>query len=186
MATEHPVGTITLGELNIINTVRILWMEFIMWSRAFITSVVAGNGDVEAVGLKLYNIPNDFGNLFSIFFGPQAGYRMEQLFTEQILIGLDIINAQQNNDIEHVDEATKRFDRNTNEISTYLAQLNPFWDEKVWNDMFAEFAKAKVFETIAIATGNFEESIRLSDALQYQAMNMADYMANGIINYVKG
>ncbi|MDF3001833.1 MAG: hypothetical protein K0Q48_1952 [Bacillota bacterium] len=186
MAEEHTDSTITLGELNIINTVRTLWMEFIMWSRAFVTSVVSGYGDVEAVGLKLYDLPNEFGNLFSIFFGAQAGYRIDQLFTEQILIGLDIIRAQQEGDLEHVDEATRRFDRNTNETSAYLAQINPYWDEKVWNDLFAEFAKAKVFETIAIATGNFEESVHLSDALQYQAMNMADYMANGIINYVKG
>lgn len=186
MEAEHSDNIITRGALNIINTVRMMWMEFIMWSRAFVTSIASGYGDVEAVGLKLYNIPNDFGNLFSVFFGRQAGYRMEQLFTEQILIGLDIINAQQNSDIERVDEATKRFDRNTNEISAYLALLNPYWDEKVWNNLFAEFAKTKVFETIAIATGNFDESVRLSAALQDQAMKMADYMANGIIDYVTG
>ncbi|HVI39357.1 MAG TPA: hypothetical protein VM577_01750 [Anaerovoracaceae bacterium] len=181
--TNQDSDCITYGQMNLINNLRMHWMEFIMWSRALITSEASGFGDLEAVGLKLYQIPSEFGNSFELFFGQEIANEMARLFTNQLLLGVDIIRAQKKGDTDAVDAGISSLYQNGNEISAYLAQINPYWDSQTWSDLFTEFLRTKIFETLAIATGRYNESIVLSGNLQYQALRMADYMAEGFIRY---
>lgn len=186
MANENRSNTITYGQMNLINSLRMLWMEFIMWSRALVTSEASGFGDLEAVALKLYQIPSQIGNIFTLFFGQEIGDKIQRLLTAQLLLGIEIIKAQKSGDRAAIDAGTERMYQSGNEMAAYLAQINPYWNEQKWSDLFTEFNRTKIFETLAIATGNFIDSIKLSDNLAYQAMRMADYMAEGFIRYFSG
>ena len=186
MEDENQKNTLTYGQMNIINYLRVLWMDFIMWSRALITSEASGFGDIEAVGLKLYQIPDQFRGVFDIFFGQEIGNQMGRLFTEQLLLGVDMIRGQKEGDTEAVDESTVKLYQNGEQTAAYLSQVNPYWDEQTWKNLFGEFTKTKIFETLAIGTGRYTESIAVSDSLQYQALRMADYMAEGLIRYTCG
>ncbi len=183
MITANQANTITFGQMNLINNLRMLWMEFITWSRALITSETSGFGDLEAVGLKLYQLPSEFGKIFELFFGLEIGNEVERLFTNQLLLGAEIIRAQKKGGTAAVDAGTARMYQNGSEIAAYLAQINPYWNEQIWLDLFTEFIKTKIFETLAIATGKYTESIVLSENLQYQMLRMADYMSEGLIRY---
>ncbi len=186
MKDENQKNTLTYGQMNIINYLRMLWMDFVMWSRVLITSEASGFEDIEAVGMKLYQIPDQFRGVFDIFFGQEIGGEIGRLFTEQLLIGVDMIRAQKQGDMEAVDENTIKLYQSGEQTAAYLAQINPYWDQQTWTDLFAEFIKTKIFETLAIGAGNYKESIAVSDSLQYQALKMANYMAAGLIHYTCG
>ncbi len=181
--TKLDSDCITYGQMNLINNLRMLWMEFIIWSRALITSEASGFGDLEAVGLKLYQIPSEFSNSFELFFGQEIANEIQRLFTNQLLLGAEIVRAQKKGDTDAVDAGIVRMYQNGDEISVYLTQINPYWNNQTWSDLFTEFLRTKIFETLAIATGNYNESVVLSENLQYQALRMADYMAEGFIRY---
>lgn len=94
VGVNQDTNNITYGQMNVINNLRMIWMEFVMWSRALIVSEASGFGDLEAVGLKLYGVPVEMGNTFEIFFGQQIGQQIQRLFTDQLLLGVAIIRAQ--------------------------------------------------------------------------------------------
>lgn len=181
MIKVNDSNTITYEQMNLINKLRTLMMEFVMWSRAFITSVASGFGDVEAVGLRLYQLPVDIGNVFEVFFGQEIGSRTERFLTDQLLLGAEILRAQIRGDTEAVDANTLKLYQNGDEMAAFLAQINPYWDQQTWSDLFAQFLRTKIAETLAIGAGAFQESVTVSENLRDQALNMADYMAEGII-----
>lgn len=181
MIKTNETNTITYEQMNVINKLRMLWMEFIMWSRVLITSEVSGFGDIEAVGLRLYQLPVEFGNVFELFYGQQIGSHIERFLTDQLLLVADIIRAQKIGNTEAIDANTLMLYQSGNEMAAFLAQINPYWDERVWANLFTEFLRTKIAETLTIGAGDFNESIIVSENLRDQALNMADYMAQGLI-----
>lgn len=174
---------ITYGQMNLINSLRKYWLELTMWRRAYLVSAAADFGDLPVVGNRLYNAPTDLGNTLEIFFGTEIARRIEGLLREQIVIGAEIVRGEKADDRPAVDAATVRMYQNADVIAAYLAQVNPYWEEEKWKNLFYEYYRTTIFEMVTILAGRYEEAVILYESLEEQALSIADYMAEGMIQY---
>lgn len=183
---ERSNHSITYGQMNLINTLRKLWLELTMWRRAYLVSYVSNLDDLAAVGNRLYNMPTSIGNVLEVFFGSTIARRIENMIREQIIIGLEILRAEKEGNIEVINENTKSLYQNANQMAAYLAQINHNWEEQKWNDLLYEYYETTILEMVAVLAGKYEESVVLFESMENQVLNIADYMAQGIIPYFTG
>ncbi len=174
---------LTYGEMNLINNLRELWLELAMWRRAYLISYAANFGDLDLVGQRLYDSSKNLGDILKVFFGVYASGRIQTLLNEQIAISLEILNAESQKDPPTVDEATARLYQNADQLAAYLAQINPYWSEEEWKRLLYEYYENLILQMVLVFAGRYDEAIKLFEGLEDQTLNIADYMAKGIIYY---
>ncbi len=175
--------SIPYGQMNLFNTLRKLLLELSMWRRAYLVSYASNSGDLAAVGSKLYSMPTSIGDVLEVFFGRTIARRIEIMIRQQIIIGSEILRAEKEGNIEEINESTKRLYQNASQMADYLAQINPDWEEQKWNDLLYEYYETTILEMVAVLAGKYEESIVLFEAMENQALGIADYLVQGIIPY---
>ena len=180
------VNSITYGQMNLINTLRKLWMEFPMWRRAFLVSFASDLSDQEVIGNRLYRSPTDIGNVLETFFGKEPARYIENLIREQIVLWIQILYAEKEGNKELIDHNTRRLYQNVDQMAAYLSQLNPYWDEQKWKRLLYDYYETTILEIVAQLAGKYEEAVTLYESMEDQALNIADYMAEGIIWYFSG
>ncbi|HVI41847.1 MAG TPA: hypothetical protein VM577_14450 [Anaerovoracaceae bacterium] len=184
--TNGNVNCITYGQMNLINTLRKFWLDLPMWRRAYLISYAANFDNLDVIGNKLYNAPTDLGNVLEVFFGESIARKIEGMIREQIVIGLEILRAERTGNTEAINENTRRLYQNVDQMAAYLAQINPNWDEQTWKDLLYNYYETTILEMVTVLTGKYEEAVTLYESMENQALNIADYMAKGIIPYFTG
>ena len=172
---------ITCEELELSNTFRRLWTEHVLWTRFFIVSTTFSLPDLPFVTARLLRNPVDFANVLRPFYGPQIAARFEQLLTEHLGIAAQLVNAAKAGDAAEVEIQRRRWYENAEEIARFLAEINPFWSEREWRDLLFDHLRMTEAEAVEMLTGRYEESIQEFDAIQAEALVMADVMSCGII-----
>lgn len=178
--------SITYGQMNLINTLRKFWFELPMWRRDYLVSYAANLGDVEILGNKLYNMPTEIGNVLEAFLGNTIARKIEGMIREQIVIGAQIMFEEKEDNIEAINENTTRLYRNVDQMAAYLAQINPYWDEQTWKNLLYDYYRTSLLEMVTVLAKKYQESVILYESMEDQALNIADYMVEGIIPYFTG
>jgi len=166
-------------ELN--NILRQLWDEHIMWTRSFIISTAVDLGDLPYVTQRLLRNPADTAAVLAQFYGPDNARRFEQLLTDHLTIAAQLVNDSKAGNTAAANTDRQQWYANADEIAATLAGLNPYWQEQVWKDMLYDHLAITEQEAALRLTGRFAEDVALFDEIQAQAMDMADYMTEGIL-----
>lgn len=167
--------------LQLLNTLRRLWMEHVMWTRSFMVSTAFNLPDLDAVSKRLLRNPTDFATALKPFYGVANAAKFEKLFSEHLLIAAQLVNAAKAGDIKSVDEQREKWYANARELAQFLSEINPFWDKTKWQEMLFEHLEMTENEAVQILSGKYPESITQYDSIQEEALAMADDMALGII-----
>lgn len=168
-------------QLDLINELRRLWIEHVMWTRSFIISTVEGLKDLQYVTNRLLQNPGDFAKVFEKYYGETVANNFRKLFTDHLLIASDLVNAAKKGDTANVESLEKKWYANADEIAKFLASINPNWSEETWKNLLDDHLAMTLNEALYRLQGKYEEDIRNYDAIQKEALIMADYMAGGII-----
>jgi hypothetical protein len=172
---------LTCSQLEISNTIRRLWIEHVLWTRFFIISTAFDLPDLQPVTERLLQNPVDFARVLHPFYGRQTAMQFEQLFTEHLLIAAQLVNAAKAGDTAEVIRQRKKWFRNAKDIACFLASINPFWSERVWRELLFDHLRMTEDEAVFVLTGQYQRSIKEYDAIQAEALEMADVMTCGII-----
>lgn len=172
---------LTPRQLDLLNTLRRLWIEHVLWTRMFIESTAFDLDNLDAVTKRLLRNPADFADVLRPLYGNQVAARFEKLFTDHLLIAADLVNAAKAGDNKKVEEARRQWYMNADEIAEFLGSINPYFNTKLWRNMLNEHLRMTENEAVQILTGKYPESIVQYDAIQKQALDMADDMAYGIM-----
>ena len=160
---------------------RQFWSQHVYWTRFFIISTAAGLGDLEPVTERLLQNPKDFARLLTPIYGPRLAGRFEELFTQHLLIAADLVNAARAGDGAKADSARRRWYKNADEIAAFLSVLNRCWDEAVWRDMLYRHLELTEKEASLRLQGQYSADIRTFEDIENEALEMADYMACGLM-----
>lgn len=163
------------------NHMRSLWEQHVYWTRMFIVSTAFGLPDIEFVTNRLLQNPKDFEAAFVPFYGKETAANFEKLFTEHITIAGELVNAAKAGDTAAAANAEKRWYENADQISMFLADINPHWSEKDWKKMFYSHLAMTKDEAVNILSKNYKNSIVLFDNIEKEALEMADMMTQGIV-----
>ena len=168
-------------QVQLMNRLRKLWSQHVMWTRSFIISTAAEAGDLEAVTRRLLRNPIDFEDLLRPFYGAGTADQFQQLFTQHLLIAADLVDAAKNNDEAAVQTARTAWYKNADDIAAFLGSINANWIAGKWRNMLYRHLDMTEQEATLRLQGRFADDVRLYDAIEEEALHMADYMSRGLI-----
>jgi len=166
-------------------TVQRIWLEHVFWTRFFIVSDVGSLPDLSAVTNRLLRNPTDFADVLRPLYGPDRAVRFESLLRDHLVIASKLVNAAKAGNTATADEERKLWYSNADEIALFLNNINPNWSKKVWQDLLYDHLNMTENEAIYQIRGEYEESVAEFDKIQKEALQMANYMAGGIIKQFK-
>lgn len=172
---------LTHRQLLLSNTIRRLWNEHILWTRQFILSTAFNSPDLQFVTERLLQNPDDFARALKPFYGEHKAMQFKRLFTDHLLIASQLVNAAKAGDTVEADKQRRIWYANAEDISRFLASINPFWSEREWRDLFFDHLRMTEDEAVFILTDQYAKSIKEYDDIQAEALRMADIMTYGII-----
>ena len=152
-----------------------------MWTRSFIISTAADLEDIKYVTARLLRNPADFEAALKPYFGEENAKGFSSLLTEHLTIAAQLVDAAKAGNTELVDETRKKWYANADAIAVFLFNINPSWSKSHWTVMLHDHLKLTETEAVERLTGKYEQDVSLFSAIEDQALNMADYMAEGII-----
>ncbi|MCB2314190.1 acetylglutamate kinase [Clostridium tagluense] len=172
---------ITKAELDLMNTMRMLWEQHGVWTRMAITSMVFGLPDEEMVVNRLLQNPVDFANTLKFFYGDEIASKFSDLLKSHLVIASQLVKAAKAGDNKSATEAEKKWYENADEIAVFLSYINPYWSRETWKAMLHEHLALVKAEAVAMLTKDYAAGIKVYDKIESQALEMADMMAEGII-----
>lgn len=178
---DIPSSGITRSEIELSNKIRELWEQHTVWTRATIVSMVFGLPDVNFVTNRLLQNPEDFGNIFRLYYGDRIASRLKDLIREHLVIAAQLVNAAKAGDNKTAAEIEKRWYANGDEIASFLARINPYWSEEEWRRMYRSHLGLVKSEAVTLLTKNYADEASVYDELETGALEMADMMVKGII-----
>lgn len=159
---------------------RTLWEQHIWWTRELMISILASLPDEAEVTSRLLMNPDQIAALFRPAFGDQAAQTISRLLTEHLVIGAEIMKAAKENDTEAVADANQRWNENADAIAAALASLGPQFPEEEMREMLYRHLDLTREELAARLAGDYERDINAIDAIEQQALMMADVFSQGI------
>jgi hypothetical protein len=172
---------ITKSEVDLMNNIRMLWEQHGAWTRMAINSMVFGLPDEELVTSRLLQNPVDFANALRFFYGEKIASKFSDLLKSHLVIAAQLVKAAKAGNNKSAIEAEKKWYENANEIAAFLNYINPYWSMESWKAMLHEHLALVKAEAVALLIKDYATSIKVYDKIEIQALEMADMMAEGII-----
>lgn len=167
-------------QISLMNQLRLLWTQHVYWTRFFIISTAADLADLKPVTNRLLQNPKDFARLLAPVYGAKAAEHFQELLTQHLLIAADLVNAAKNGQTEKANEAREKWYRNADEIAAFLSSINPCWSRTKWQTMLYSHLKMTEQEATLRLQGNYEADIKIFEDIEREALQMADYMFEGM------
>lgn len=173
---------LTYEQVGVISDFRKVWNELAYWMRDFTYSLVDNHENLYAVTNKMYReIPLDFYNSLVVFYGEEIAERFLNLISQQILLFWRLIDAVKNKNTAVVDTTTQELYANSTAMATFMAQINPYWDEELWKNLLDLYISMKIEQILAIVQKNWDREIQIFSRIESHARIMGSYMARGVI-----
>ncbi|WP_242851653.1 acetylglutamate kinase [Clostridium botulinum] len=172
---------VTESEMPLRDTMRMLWEQHSVWTRLAIMSIVAGSPDEDLVVARLLRNPKDFEAALRPFYGDKVAAEFSKLLTSHLVIAAELVKASKAGNTNAAADAEKRWYENADQIAELLSRINPYLHLETWKAMLHEHLALVKAEAVAMLTSDYKRSISIYDEIEAQALEMADTMAEGII-----
>ncbi len=166
--------------MDLTNYFRLLWEQHTTWTSKAITAILNDLPATDAIVQRLLRNPEDFANAMAPFYGEEAADNFAGLLTQHINLAADMVRAAGTGDSTAYRNARQDWYQNADQMASLLASINSNWSEDDWNAMLDEHLRLLEAYITDMVSGNYEDSVNLYDALELQALEMADMMAEGI------
>ena len=117
-------------------SMRKLWAEHVIWTRAFVVAEIGGTPDAADVAARLLKNQADIGEAFVPYYGKYAGAKLAELLKQHISIAAEVVDAAKSGDDVKFHQADGRWHENANDIAVFLSEANPNWSKKELVGMF--------------------------------------------------
>jgi hypothetical protein len=183
--SRSPAATsdgISSKELVLRQEMRRLWEEHVAWTRLAVISLTTGSPDTKATVARLLRNQGDLGKAIKPYYGAAAGNELARLLREHITIAADLIAAAKAGDQARVASEQARWGRNADEIAGFLKRANPeSWKLGEMKAMLRTHLGLTTQEVVARLQRKWSADVRVYDAIQRQALGMADMLSDGLV-----
>ncbi len=181
MYTQQNYPTPQLRYDKLMCTLQRLWIEHVLWTRAFIISTAFNLPDLNATTNRLLRNPADFARVLQPLYGDNKARLFEELLRDHLIIASQLVNAAKAGDTRAAAQQRSRWYANADEIAEYLGGINPYWNVDTWMALLDDHLKMTENEATQILQGQYEAGIAQYDDIQKEAIQMAQEMARGIV-----
>lgn len=174
-------GSVRMTEAQLRESMRKLWEDHVTYTAFFYTAAINGGDDAGRLAERLLRNQDDIGNAVKPFYGEAAGNQLAALLRDHILIAADLVKAAKEGNASAQDEATKRWYRNADDISAFLAGANPHWPKKALEEMMHAHLAITIDAVVAKLHKDTAAAIAAYDKGHDHILMMADALADGIV-----
>ena len=164
------------------DAMRKLWEDHITWTRIFIISAAADLPDKATATDRLLQNQVDIGNAIKPYYGEAAANKLTALLKEHITTAAEVVAAAKANDKAKLDDASKRWSANADQIADFLSGANPKnWPQAEMRSMMQEHLNLTTQEAVARLHGDWAGDVKAYDKVHEQILHMADGLSEGIV-----
>ena len=173
---------ISINQVNLLLNMNLAWLEHVLWTRMLLISISDNLKDLDATQNRLLENPKDIANVFRKYYGNSIADVIEQLLTEHLVIGKDLIVALKNNNQELATTLNKKWYKNADDMAEAFSNINNFYPKETIRNMLYEHLKLTTNEVSARLKKDYVADIKAYDAVQTEILKMSKFFVNGIIN----
>ncbi len=178
--SRKAINYITNSDTTLRDTFRMLWEAHIFWTRLAILSIVFDLPDADVVTNKLLSNPGDFANLLVPYIGENNAAMFDKLLTAHLVIASQLVKAAKAGDTTAAANYEKQWYANADEIARFLSSVNPKWSESKWKNMLYQHLADTKSEAVDMLQKKYQASINDFDRIEPTALEMAEYMYQGL------
>jgi hypothetical protein len=161
---------------------RKLWEDHITWTRVVIISILGAENELpgtEAYIARLLQNYEDMEDALAPYYGEDAEV-LGDLIKDHLVIAAAILRAAKAG--QPLDDLIASWYANAHDIAVQMNEMNPqFWPLEETEQMWVEHLDATLAEAVAHLEGRFEDEVAAYDLVHDLALEMADFMSNGVI-----
>ncbi len=169
----------TPGELRI--EMRRLWDDQLIFTRNFIISTLAMSPDQFPVTEAFLGHQAALADAFTPYYGADASRELAARLSTHATITVDLVRIISEGDVEAVPRTRAHWVGSAQQVSAYLATLNPGWDAAELEDRLLTYLELTMAEIAGRSIRNWEVELAAYERLRSHATGLADFLSNGII-----
>ncbi|MCL2402393.1 MAG: LysM peptidoglycan-binding domain-containing protein [Oscillospiraceae bacterium] len=168
-------------QIGLINDMRLKWSQHVYWTRMLLLSIAHRLNDLDAVTSRLMQNPSDIADVFAEYYTPDVAETIAALLTEHLQIGSALITALRDGDHARVDALNREWYANADKMAEAFSSMNPYYEKQAMREMLHDHLKLTTQEVAMRLAGNYPADIKAFDAVETEALAMADAFTSGII-----
>ena len=169
------------NEVNLLTRMNLVWLEHIFWTRLFLISVAEDLADLEPTKARLLENPKDVADVFRRYYGTSIANIIQNLITEHLTIGGDLIVALKNGNQKLAQELNTKWYKNADDIARTFSNINPFYPYEEVRQMFYTHLKLTTDEVSARLKKDYSADIKAFDVVQDEILKMSKFFVDGIV-----
>ena len=185
---QRPGGNQTAGEMQnsvnqLLEAMRLAWLELIYWTRMYMMSVDSGADAKEqyAVEGRLLETADAITDVFAERLPVAVTRQLRNLLVEHVEMTGQIIRTLKSGDMENYDRQIREWYANANQIATLLADQNPYFAGKETRNLLLNYLDMTREIIEHQMNGEYDQSIDTFRDLSDLVLELADYLARGLL-----
>ncbi len=174
---------LSTNQISAASSILSLWIEDAIWSRAYVISTVENLPNLDATTERLLRVPTDFYNLLKTFWGEDFALQFLNYINERIAHERDLLIALIDKNQAAADKFTKELYANADRIATFFSQFARR-DKHEWQKLLYKDIQMYISQITSILTSNYSSEISIFENIVSNAINMANYMAYGLLTRI--
>lgn len=182
--TEETVPTeyyLTYDQMNVINAFEKLWLHIAFWMGIYTRAALYDTPNLKPTANQLTNLPSEFYGPFSIFYGTEIAQSLVDLMSKFMQSAMGVIEVMKYGDQVLLNSRVIEWYNIADELSSFLAKTNVYWDENQWRYLLYQLIKLKIDEASALLNNDNAQEISLYNQIENIIFLIASYMARGIL-----
>ena len=170
----------SIRQVDLLKRMNLAWEQDIMWTRMLLISIAEDLKDLDATEKRLLQNPKDIADIFRRYYGNTTANKIENLLTEHLAIGKDLIVALKNNNQKQVTELSDKWYKNADDMAELFSSINPFYSRTKLRDMLYDHLELTTDEVTARLRKDYKADIAAFDKVQQEILKMSQYFVEGI------
>ena len=118
---------ISKPQVDLLEHMNLVWIEHILWTRMLLISIAENLSDLSATKERLLKNPKDIADVFKNYYGDRIANKIQELLTEHLVIGGDLIVALKNNNQKLASTLNTKWYKNADDMAESFSSINPFY-----------------------------------------------------------
>jgi hypothetical protein len=176
-----PDSPLTPKQVELRDDMRKVWEEHINWARDLTVSAAEGLKDEKYVAGRFFRVTNDLSTIWGRYYPQEAADHIADLFNGHLTIAVSLVGALASGNKADSDKFGKQWYDNGRAMADYYADINPYLDRQEMQAMRKSHLDA-IARMVSDRLGKkYSDGIAAVDDLENKALDMADYLSNGIM-----
>ena len=172
---------VSINEVRLLEQMNLVWEQHIMWTRMLLISIAENLKDLDATQARLLQNPKDIADIFRRYYENMVANQIQELLTEHLVIGKELIVALKNNNQEQATKLNTKWYQNADSMAEAFSSINPFYPKEEIRKMLYDHLRLTTNEVNARLKGDYVEDIKAYDMVQKEILKMSQFLVMGIV-----